>query len=260
MIKINRAFTLIELLVVISIIALLAAILFPVFGRARENARRASCQSNLKQIGLGLTQYLQDYDEKMPRSAFGPVTAPSDAVNYKWMDAIHPYTRSEAIFNCPSDAVSPKYSLRNGTNYGSYGQNGAYRDANDSQTPPRSAATLISLAQISQPAQTIWAMDTNNASDAAQGGSSGGAYGITWANHTQNPSIVNNTGSGYRQLQVPASGGGGAERHLETSNVLFCDGHVKAMKLDELAKTNTVVDPVDGLTKQVFPYFTIEED
>jgi len=62
----KSAFTLIELLVVIAIISILAAILFPVFGRARENARRASCMSNLKQIGLAIMQYTQDYDEKYP--------------------------------------------------------------------------------------------------------------------------------------------------------------------------------------------------
>src|SRR5471032_187855 len=72
-----KGFTLIELLVVIAIIAILAAILFPVFARARENARRASCQSNLKQIGLGFQQYSQDYDERFP-------IALSSAGNANW--------------------------------------------------------------------------------------------------------------------------------------------------------------------------------
>ena len=67
----RRAFTLIELLVVIAIIALLAAILFPVFARARENARRSSCGSNMKQMGLAVQQYSQDYDERFPRAG-GP--------------------------------------------------------------------------------------------------------------------------------------------------------------------------------------------
>jgi prepilin-type N-terminal cleavage/methylation domain-containing protein/prepilin-type processing-associated H-X9-DG protein len=97
----RRAFTLIELLVVIAIIAILAAILFPVFARARENARRASCQSNLKQIGLGILQYVQDYDEKFP-----PATV-SDPNVVGWAGAIQPYVKSEQLFRCPSSLTSP---------------------------------------------------------------------------------------------------------------------------------------------------------
>ena len=254
----RRGFTLVELLVVIAIIAILAAILFPVFARARENARRSSCQSNLKQIGLGLLQYLQDYDETMPRSAYGPVSAPSDSVNYKWMDAIYPYVKSEPVFNCPSDGLSPPYRWRDSTNYGSYGQNGAYRNAGDAQTPPRSAQYLVSLAQIGSPAQTVWATDTNNApgdptATPNNGGSSGGSYGFTWPDIAGNPTIIE-AGSGYRQLTNAAAGGGLAERHLQTANTLFCDGHVKALNLNSLAQTHATPDgPVMYL-------FTIEDD
>ena len=88
-------FTLVEILVVIAILALLAAILFPVFARARENGRRASCQSNLRQIGMGLLQYIQDADERLPASAYGPTTVDSNNADYyKWMDAIFPYVLS----------------------------------------------------------------------------------------------------------------------------------------------------------------------
>src|SRR6195952_4217645 len=86
-------FTLIELLVVIAIIAILASILFPAFGRARENARRSSCQSNEKQIGLGLLQYVQDYDERYP-IAIGAAS---------WRQVIQPYLKSAQIFTCPSN-------------------------------------------------------------------------------------------------------------------------------------------------------------
>src|SRR3954447_20099354 len=94
----RRGFTLIELLVVIAIIAILAAILFPVFGRARENARRSSCQSNLKQIGLGITQYTQDYDEIQPFVS----TAGNWSVD-GWMHTLQPYVKSYQVFKCPSD-------------------------------------------------------------------------------------------------------------------------------------------------------------
>jgi prepilin-type N-terminal cleavage/methylation domain-containing protein/prepilin-type processing-associated H-X9-DG protein len=90
----RSAFTLIELLVVIAIIAILASILFPVFGRARENARRSSCQSNLKQVGLGVMQYTQDYDEKyMPRA--------NGAGSFRLL--VQPYLKSTQIFKCPSN-------------------------------------------------------------------------------------------------------------------------------------------------------------
>src|SRR5687768_1565205 len=80
--RLAAGFTLIELLVVIAIIALLAAILFPVFARARENARKTSCLSNMKQIGLGISQYTQDFDETVPRVWLGAGNGPSTASQY----------------------------------------------------------------------------------------------------------------------------------------------------------------------------------
>ena len=111
----RSGFTLIELLVVIAIIAILASILFPVFGRARENARRSSCQSNLKQIGLGVMQYIQDYDEKYPiwdeqNGAAPGAFIPANQNNYydgfwtygNWRYYIQPYIKSTQLFTCPS--------------------------------------------------------------------------------------------------------------------------------------------------------------
>jgi prepilin-type N-terminal cleavage/methylation domain-containing protein len=114
----RKGFTLIELLVVIAIIAILAAILFPVFARARENARRASCLSNVKQIGLGFLQYLQDYDGRYPRtvterqgsdsSRFGsvPDTA-ADRTVFSIRAKLQPYVKSEQLFKCPSAPAWP---------------------------------------------------------------------------------------------------------------------------------------------------------
>jgi prepilin-type N-terminal cleavage/methylation domain-containing protein len=117
----HHGFTLIELLVVIAVIAILAALLFPVFSKARENARAASCLSNLKQIGTSLTLYLQDYDETYPMERFpdathaaggctsGPNTNPEDALqgsSINWKRAIQPYTKNYSVFQCPSNGYA----------------------------------------------------------------------------------------------------------------------------------------------------------
>lgn len=108
------AFTLIELLVVIAIIAILAAILFPVFARARENARRSTCQSNLKQVGLAFQQYKSDYDGWL-----APVQSGTTAPNVRgWPTLLNPYTKSPQVFNCPSaerPSVAPDLNLLSST-------------------------------------------------------------------------------------------------------------------------------------------------
>jgi prepilin-type N-terminal cleavage/methylation domain-containing protein/prepilin-type processing-associated H-X9-DG protein len=103
----RRGFTLIELLVVIAIIGILAAILFPVFARARENARRSSCASNFRQIGLGMMQYTQDYDERLPLfslsgAGYNGFQGYNGADGARWVDQMFPYVKSTQIFDCPS--------------------------------------------------------------------------------------------------------------------------------------------------------------
>jgi prepilin-type N-terminal cleavage/methylation domain-containing protein/prepilin-type processing-associated H-X9-DG protein len=121
----RKGFTLIELLVVIAIIAILAAILFPVFARARENARRASCQSNLKQIALGFKQYIQDYDELYPVATAGTING--SAATPSWPFQLNSYLKSQQIFQCPSDSTAADNT------YMSYGYNQRLSSNNESQ-------------------------------------------------------------------------------------------------------------------------------
>src|SRR5258707_14376269 len=95
-----RGFTLIELLVVIAIIAILAPILFPVFAQAREKARTASCGSNVRQLGLAVRMYTQDYDERFPFG--GGLPGPRAIGSFEWQNSTEPYIRNNGIYYCPS--------------------------------------------------------------------------------------------------------------------------------------------------------------
>jgi prepilin-type N-terminal cleavage/methylation domain-containing protein/prepilin-type processing-associated H-X9-DG protein len=97
----RHGFTLIELLVVIAIIAILAAILFPVFAKAREKARQASCQSNLKQLGLSVIMYIADYDQRYPMNWFRSACGVTEIQSY-WGDVVYPYVRNSQLYTCPS--------------------------------------------------------------------------------------------------------------------------------------------------------------
>ena len=246
----RTGFTLIELLVVIAIIAILAAILFPVFARARENARRASCQSNLKQIGLGMIQYVQDYDEKIaPSEVYNYTDTTAVGVGtdtYKWMDAIFPYVKSEQIFNCPSQTLprtvgvtfKPYQFRKSGFWYGSYGINAInYNGTLTTAKPPvsffRTGLGIVfttSMSEVVVPATTFWIADNGNITI----GGLSGAYMIDEGSDPT-PNYTINTSTAPRTLTVSGNNYPNVEaRHLDTANVLYCDGHVKAQKLDAM--------------------------
>ncbi|RYX85718.1 DUF1559 domain-containing protein [bacterium] len=255
----KRGFTLIELLVVIAIIAILAAILFPVFARARENARRSSCQSNLKQIGLGAIQYVQDYDEQMVRVSYGVSNGdgPSDVNRYKWMDAIQPYVKSTQIFDCPSNANTnttpylynaPGVGNSTGgatTKFGSYTMSCSLPG---SLNAPSYNGGDVSSASLAEPSTTLWIADME------ADGSINPPFRFIVA--TGNNLSFGNGSAGRRLIGYSAQSGAIIDRHLDTTNILFCDGHVKSMKLDAIAKLNTNAATVYNR----YPILSIEAD
>src|SRR2546428_819474 len=156
----DAAFTLIELLVVIAIIAILAAILFPVFAQARESARKTTCLSNLKQLGIGWMMYVSDYDEQaIPWTLRLGNTDLNDAngVSLSWDRLIQPYVKSNAVLACPSDTGSTKPVLPGiGLVIRSYTYPGSLGGGWCNWTPPRAMAT------VTQPSMTIMLIERDN--------------------------------------------------------------------------------------------------
>ena len=140
----KKGFTLIELLVVIAIIAILAAILFPVFAKAREKARQTTCASNMKQLGLAFLQYYQDYDEKFPDSynaGAGNAGSPDN-----WADQIYSYVKADGIYHCPDDSNSAPST--------SYGMNVNLRAQSDAVIQSPALTVLCDESDVAGTAPT----------------------------------------------------------------------------------------------------------
>lgn len=233
----RSGFTLIELLVVIAIIAILAAILFPVFAQAREKARQASCLSNEKQIGLGILQYSQDYDETYPMSTYVDAAAGGSNPEFHWPRTVEPYIKAgvakvagdadrwgkSSIFHCPSAQDNQE------NNYGVHRYICA--QAGNSEVVP--------LAALSEPATKILALEKGN-----NGPENSWSfayflpeewYWTDWKGGSAKYDLDRDDDKPWNGTWPETGSLFPRYRHSKTTNALFADGHVKAMSRGSLS-------------------------
>jgi prepilin-type N-terminal cleavage/methylation domain-containing protein/prepilin-type processing-associated H-X9-DG protein len=239
----NRAFTLIELLVVVAIIAILAAILFPVFAQAREAARKSTCISNVRQLGTAFQMYTADYDDTLPPAGYRGApggTTPDNFGAYRWPWLVMPYVKSMQLVLCPSDgtsysdAQSGNYRDPKGVNYGylwgllpNYGYNWWYLAPDPTSSNPNTARADISvgksLGSVASPADTVMLADS------------------VWTPQGKPTETI----LGYYIIYPPSQWAGSPPlngfsfgrvwpRHQNKATTLFVDGHVKPLGADQL--------------------------
>ncbi len=252
----SNGFTLIELLIVIAIIAILAAILFPVFAQARAKARQTTCLNNEKQIGLATMQYVQDYDNTYPHAYYYKPNPGSP----HWMDMVYPYVKVKEAFECPERALDltgqanekyfPETNLNvwvsRGYQYGTYFMNSAY--AGTGSAPEVNAPSGTAESKIQVVDKTVLIVEApfpygNNGSTANIYGADsiinfpasyssvscnqGAMMGNTWIHMENNPPDIE-LNSSHQVLVMP---------HFGRTNVIFCDGHAKSMSAGDLTQT-----------------------